>query len=340
FRFHEGTVYSIDVFWTSGAEPSPTAKKKKQKSNKIHSSDSSALTMVSGSHDQTISVCDVSKFSERNILVKQTKTLNAHTADVYALELLPASPLPEITALGNMVSAGDYTLRTWNVENGANLATLHGHTGYVSCLKTKGKRAFSGSWDTTIRSWNLETRRPMHVFRGHTNIVNCIDITDTDIFSGSWDMTLIQWSRAVLLESPYGVFQGHTDGVQCLQVSSDTLFSGSMDKTVRLWSIKTGKAIKILKGHIAGIECLQVFEKYLFSGSYDKTIRCYDIETGSCLTVFDGHTDGVYCLKYFDGLLFSGSGDKTIRAWDATELEGTSKQPWWRAIFSFFGGKK
>lgn len=75
--------------------------------------------------------------------------------------------------------------------------TAQGHTGYVACLKIKGKRAFSGSWDTTVRSWNLEAGKPMHVFKGHKNIVNCIDVTETDVFSGSWDTTVIQWSRSV-----------------------------------------------------------------------------------------------------------------------------------------------
>ncbi|KAJ3105698.1 hypothetical protein HDU97_007675 [Phlyctochytrium planicorne] len=69
---------------------------------------------------------------------QQARSLHAHTADVYALELLPASPLPEITALGNLVSAGDYTIRTWDINTGGNLAALHGHTGKKGFLRIMG----------------------------------------------------------------------------------------------------------------------------------------------------------------------------------------------------------
>ncbi|KAJ3264715.1 hypothetical protein HDU77_007731 [Chytriomyces hyalinus] len=323
FRFHEGTVYSLDVFFaddyniaSAGFERVKTGASSKRVAPE-DSRTSRPITLLSGSHDQTISIATVRKITQPyglSIQASKTSTLKGHTSDVYALEVLPeASTAGNTAKLGHFISAGDYTVRTWDLETQLPNSILSGHTGYVSCIKVRGKRAFSGSWDTTIRSWNLETGKPMHVFKGqHANIVNCIDVTTSDLFSGSWDQTIVQWSRAT--GDAVQSFRGHTDGVQCLQVYNDCLVSGSMDKTLRIWSISTGKTVRVIKGHTGGIECLHVVDDVCFTGSYDKT-------TGECLLVYQGHTDGIYCLKYFDGLLFSGSGDKSIRVWDASFLQ-------------------
>ena len=46
--------------------------------------------------------------------VEQTKKLKGHSGDVYALELLADGGNSQ--RLGNLVSGGDYTLKTWNIE--------------------------------------------------------------------------------------------------------------------------------------------------------------------------------------------------------------------------------
>ncbi|KAI9199473.1 WD40-repeat-containing domain protein [Polychytrium aggregatum] len=356
FRSHEGTVYSLDVFWKGGRPPMKRERIRRSKTMRVEpgTDEDGLIALVTGSHDQTILVWDVapSTVNKKDLAVKvtQAKKLRGHTADVYAMEIVPefSEYVPHSQnqiaqskydkRVVNLVSGGDYTVRTWNIgESNTCLQTLQGHLGYVACLKVKGKRAFSGSWDTTVRSWNLETGKAMHVFKGHKNIINCIDVTDTDIFSGSWDMSIIQWSRAT--GEPVNVFQGHTDGVQCLQVHDENIITGSMDKTVRVWSIATTKTVKVLRGHQGGVECLSAVNKLCFTGSYDKTIRCFNLETGECLMVFEGHTDGVYCLKFFEGILYSGSGDRSIRLWDARDLVEQASKPWWKRLLRCFGIK-
>ncbi|KAI8812065.1 WD40-repeat-containing domain protein [Cladochytrium replicatum] len=349
YKSHDGTVYSIDAHWKTGRPPPQPIKRKQKNARRIEPEkvgDDGVVTVVSGSHDQSIIVWEVQTgglsvlpnssgkrqpSEQLNVNVTQVTRLRGHSADVYCLEILPE---PDKRLSGQLVSGGDYTLRLWNLETGANVLTLHGHQGYVACLRIRGKRAFSGSWDATVRSWNIEAGKGMHVFKGHKNIINCIDVTDTDIFSGSWDMTIIQWSRAT--GDPVYIYEGHTDGVQCLQVLEDELFSGSMDKTVRMWSIKTGRTVRIFRGHTGGVECLHVSESLCFSGSYDKTVRCFRIDTGDCVASFEGHTDGVYCVKLFEGILYTGSGDKTVRLWDARPLLKKPDIPWWERFFSCF----
>jgi WD40 repeat protein len=50
-------------------------------------------------------------------------------------------------------------VRVWNLDTGACLRTLHGHTGEVNsvALHADGRRAVTGSWDHTVRVWDLDT---------------------------------------------------------------------------------------------------------------------------------------------------------------------------------------
>ena len=146
------------------------------------------LTLL-GSHDQTILTWHVTLDT---LQVTQHHRLKAHTDAIYALQVSHE----DLRHL--LLSCGDYTLRLWNMDLSTH-TTLTGHTGFVSCLKVRGRRVWTGSWDGTLRSWNLATQKPMHLFQGHKSIVNCVDVNDTDVFSGSYDMNVIQWSRAVIL---------------------------------------------------------------------------------------------------------------------------------------------
>jgi WD40 repeat protein len=151
YRGHEGTVYSLDVAWKSGEPSLPSSRRK----SKIHP-ETPGICLVTGSHDQSIVLWDV-QASERkdglSVKVDQSRRIKGHTGDVYAVELFQGE---NIRKYGMMISGGDYSVRSWKSESGSINHTFLGHTGYVSCLKIHGKRAFSGSWDTTIRSWNLD----------------------------------------------------------------------------------------------------------------------------------------------------------------------------------------
>lgn len=162
YRGHEGTVYSLDVNWKNGQGPrSPYSASRK---TTPYDADSETVVLVTGqsfnnlgSHDQTIAVWDVQTTEKGkgdiSVKVDQTKRLKGHGGDVYAIELFRDE---NVRRYGTMISGGDYSLRSWKSEPGTVNQTFHGHTGYVSCLKVHGRRAFSGSWDTTVRSWNLD----------------------------------------------------------------------------------------------------------------------------------------------------------------------------------------
>ena len=53
----------------------------------------------------------------------------------------------------------DKTIKLWNLESGAQIKELKGHSYYVYSVtfSLDGKTLVSGSWDKTIKIWNLES---------------------------------------------------------------------------------------------------------------------------------------------------------------------------------------
>jgi WD40 repeat protein len=99
----------------------------------------------------------------------------------------------------------DKTARVWDLDTGACLRILEGHTGCVTsvALHADGRRAVSGSTDNTLRVWDLDTGACLRILEGHTNWVNSVAL--------------------------------HADGRRAV--------TGSEDKTVRVWDLDTGACL-------------------------------------------------------------------------------------------------
>jgi WD40 repeat protein len=70
----------------------------------------------------------------------------------------------------------DKSIKVWDTESGAQLATLSGHKMEVNCVafSPDGTRIASGSSDDTVRVWDAESGEALLVLRGHEQFVTLI----------------------------------------------------------------------------------------------------------------------------------------------------------------------
>jgi WD40 repeat protein len=249
---------------------------------------------------------------------------------------------------GDVISAGDYTIRLLDSTTGKEVGALSGHTGYVTCAKVSGRRLFTGSWDGTMRSWNLDTKRTMHVFAGHKNTVNAIEMDDEALYTASADNSSMRWDRATGAVSH--AYRGHTGSVQCIRLQDDYVWTAGLDGTIRVYHKTNDSCLHVLRGNQGGIETFVLhpdapllfcggidcetlvlsYKKLKLSGTTPRRYRRQRTKTATakvqdstglpdtaCLDRLYGHSDTVYCLQLIEGRwLMSTSGDGHIRLWD------------------------
>jgi WD40 repeat protein len=88
----------------------------------------------------------------------------------------------------------------WDLALGRALATLEGHTSWVSgCAVTAdGRRVVSASADQTLKVWDLASGRALATLEGHANVVRGCAVTADGrrVVSASEDQTLKVWDLA------------------------------------------------------------------------------------------------------------------------------------------------
>lgn len=117
------------------------------------------------------------------------KQLYPHIAPIYAL----ANNETHIAS-----ASGDNTIAISNIQTGAIITRLHGHTQRVYTVhmhpKIDGLLA-SGSHDKTIRLWNFYTGKELLCLQKHTDSVTSVAFNpiQESIVSGSYDCTALLW---------------------------------------------------------------------------------------------------------------------------------------------------
>ena len=183
---------------------------------------------------------------------------------------------------GQTIASGsrDYTVRLWDVNTGAHLNTLSGHSGWVNSVafSPDGKMLASGSQDGTIRLWDTNTGENLKILTG-SNPINSVAF------------------------SPDG----------------KTIASGSSDSTVRLWDTNTGENLKILTGHdhLVSSVAFSADGSMLASGSWDNTIRIWRVKTGSVMQILLTRSGHVYSVAFNpDGQTLASGDSVSIKLWD------------------------
>ena len=160
---------------------------------------------------------------------QNTITLKGHADEVRSVAFSPDG-----TTLASSVRHG--TVKLWDTETGANVATLEGAGGPV-VFSPDGKMLASTGNVQEIKLWNLETQTDIMTLRGKAGAV--FDLTfspdGTTLVAGQGFGTIKFWDVAT--GENIATLKGHTGIVFSADFSSDgtILASGSQDGTVLLW---------------------------------------------------------------------------------------------------------
>lgn len=215
----------------------------------------------------------------------------------------------------------DRTARVWNMETGAEVQCLRGHTRAIRALQFDAAKLITASMDHTLKVWNWRNGTCVRTLEGHTEGVVCLNYDSNVLASGSVDTTVKVWNFRT---GECFTLRGHRDWVNAVQ----------------LWD---GPGSEV-KGGAGGQELELDPGKMLFSASDDGSIRLWDLNLRTCVQQFTGHVGQVQSIRLvmLDGgcggdeakqegakgqklekeksgpvpVLISGSLDNTIRIWD------------------------
>ncbi|KAL2202130.1 WD40 repeat-like protein [Sarocladium strictum] len=236
----------------------------------------------------------------------QQRTLTGHVMGVWAM----------VPWGDTLVSGGcDRDVRVWDLQTGACLHTLRGHTSTVRCLKMADENtAISGSRDTTLRIWDIKTGLCKNVLVGHQSSVRCLEIKGDIVVSGSYDTFAKVWSisEGRCLQT----LQGHYSQIYAIAFDGKRVVTGSLDTNVRIWDHTTGECLGVLQGHTSLVGQLQMRGDTLVTGGSDGSVRIWSLESKRAIHRLAAHDNSVTSLQFDETRVVSGGSDGRVKIWD------------------------
>ena len=252
---------------------------------------------------------------------KQLKTLNASLIQKFQTDheeaiLCLHAITDEILATGSK----DGVIKIWNIQINSQIASIQGHVGSVTCLKSIKALPSDLTSDKNVLKKLLtgkQEKPEMFLLSG----------------GGMPDNTLIVWDYNK--KEAITKMQGHNDSLTTIMALKDgqTVLTGSLDCSIRIWDISNSKELMIIKQHSGSVNSLILtkdHEKIVSAGS-DKKMNIWKISYVFSIQaqrkVFEkcelektiNDSCGILCLNachIFPHLIFSGGTDAKIKLWN------------------------
>lgn len=199
----------------------------------------------------------------------------------------------------------------YDLKNHILIATLSGHTGFVSHIKTLSNGDIvTASRDGTIRLWNSVNFNCYDILRHHTDeIWDILILADDTIVSSARDGKLILWTSSQ--EFDILSDNGHTYFLAILD--ADHIVAGSITDNLLIWNTKTTMLEKGFDNS-QGISRILVINNKIVAGRKNGSITIYEDKKET--TIYgNGNTIRSMCI-ISDDVIITGSNDGTIAMWN------------------------
>jgi len=164
--------------------------------------------------------------------------LEGHEDRVSSITQLLDGRLASGSGLWDDLASGSYdnSIRIWDIEKQACVATLEGHEGSVySITQLTDGRLASGSSDNSIRIWDIEKQACVATLEGHGGSVYSItQLSDGRLASGSSDNSIRIWD--IEEQACVATLEGHEGEVLFITQLSDGRLGSGTRKGLILWS--------------------------------------------------------------------------------------------------------
>ncbi len=227
-------------------------------------------------------------------------------------------------------SAGDGTVKLWNIETGALIRTLPTGADFVYSVAfhPDGKHLASAGADGKLKVWDLTTGRDVFAEEGYLGMHYTYGTGYGVAFSPDGRrlaagkdgaVNLWDWKEHRLLHS----LPGHEKRSISVAFSPDgkRLASGGWGGSVMLWDVETGNRLHRLSEHQDPISSLAFSPDgtRLTTACFDRRLIVWDTTTGRRLDSWRGQEGLVLGVAYSpDGLRLASCGeDRTVRLWEA-----------------------
>jgi WD40 repeat protein len=191
--------------------------------------------VIAGLTNKEIVVFDVNQQNVR-------RKLTGHSDTVYFVKMLRDG-----VTLGS--ASADSTIRLWNINTGALLRTLTGHSKTVTAFDQSLSNAnllVSGSSDNSIKVWNLTSFTEIRTINrphGKNDVTMVKALPNGNNFaSAGTDFNIRIWNGVAQLFT----LRGHTEAIWDMELISDgTLASISYDFSLRIWNTMSGAQLQV-----------------------------------------------------------------------------------------------
>ncbi|XP_078488620.1 WD repeat-containing protein 37 [Ciona intestinalis] len=240
-----------------------------------------------------------------NVICKAVQEFRGHKDGIWDV----SSSQVNVNIAGS--ASADQKAKLWNTQNGECVATYHGHSGSVNCLRFHPEKqvALTVSGDTTAQVWSYDCSGVHDELNDHDNVEDSAPQDSQDY------------------HNPLICVTCHTSPV----VGCDWLMDGvhfvtaSWDRTSCLIDSSTSQTVQTLSGHDLPLTYVSAHskQKLIVTSSKDATFRVCDFRVPTVHTVIvgQGHTQSISSAVFTnDEKIVSSSDDRCVKVWDLKSM--------------------